>query len=187
MTLAWGPPEKVTAVFIPKKFLHAFKPWLESDYPQKVTTNGFGFDRHALANEGIELSGILADTALMSRLMDSRPDIDEHGGHSLEAWGARIGHNKAGSFKELVTVEKLATVPGRVKQYKKVGVRQGVLYGGEAQEVAFRTVVQQLGLDEVWEKYPERRERIQTYACTDPVVSLKVYEAIKKGMGAKRW
>jgi hypothetical protein len=189
MTLAW----QQTSCLVHREYLPFLRDWLECDRPQKVGTNLWGFDRHALRNEGIELSGILADTALMSRLMDSRPDIDEHGGHSLEAWGARIGHNKAGTFEELVTVERLVTVPGKVKQYKRESwapraqVLWPTLRGGEYQEVRFKVVVQQLGQDEVWRDTPERREAIKQYACTDPVVSLRVYEKLKKRMEGRRW
>jgi hypothetical protein len=185
VTLAWG--SEHTPCFIPREFLPHLRGWLESDRPQKVGTNLWGFDRHVFANEGIRLDGILADTVVLSRLVDSRPELDEHGGHGLEAWGARIGHNKAGQFKSLVTVTRTETVPGKVEEYKRVTLSRGVLKGGERQAVRFVTKAVQLGLDEAWEQHPERRQEIRHYACTDPVVSLKVYERLKKQAEGRRW
>ena len=186
LTLAWGERASRKQCFVPARFLQALKSWLEADRPQKVGTNLLGFDRHALANEGIGLSGILADTGLMSRLLDSRPELDEHGGHGLKPWGTRLGY-KTTQFEHLVTVTRTRTVQGKVKEYKRCATRQGVLYGGAAQEVGFRTETVQLGLDEVWERYPERREAIRGYACLDPELSLAVYEELRRQLEKRRW
>lgn len=182
LTLAWGE----TTVFVPRPFLQYLKPWLESTVPQKVGTNLLGFDRHALANEGIGLEGLLADTVVMSRLLDSRPELDDGAGHGLDAWGERVGAPKAGSFQELVTVSNLRTIPGKVKTYKDAR-RQGVLYGGDAQEVKFKVVTEEWDLQRVWEELPERREAIKQYGCTDPLASLRVYEHLKKKLEGRRW
>lgn len=186
LTLAWGEHGSRKQCFVSAEFLPELKPWLESDRPQKVGTNLWGFDRHALASCGIEMGGVLADTALMSRLLDSRPALDDGEGHGLKQWGARLGLTTT-SFEELVTVQRTRVVPGKVKQYKRCGVRKGVLYGWEAQEVRFKVEVVELGLDEVWRDYPERREAIKEYACRDPEMSLAVYERLRKQLEARRW
>jgi DNA polymerase I-like protein with 3'-5' exonuclease and polymerase domains len=186
MTLAWGSRADRKQCFVPKQHLHTLKPWLESDRLQKVGTNLLGFDRHALANEGIELSGILADTALMSRLLDSRPALDDGEGHGLKPWGTRLGYTTT-AYEELVTVERTRTVPGKEKEYKRCGVRQGVLYGGSSQEVRFKTETVELGLDEIWAQYPERRDTIKRYACLDPELSLTVYEHLKGQLKGRKW
>jgi hypothetical protein len=186
MTLAWGSADKRTVVFIPAEFIPQLKPWLESDTLQKVGTNLLGFDAHAFANSGIVLSGVLADTVLMSRLLDSRPELDDGEGHGLEAWGKRVGAPKSEAFTDLVTVTLLRTVPGKVRTYKD-SRRLGVVYGGEAQAVTFKEVTEERGLDWVWREMPERRERIVTYSCADPVASLAVFEKLKKELEGKRW
>lgn len=138
------------------------------------------------------MGGILADTGLMSRLIDSRPALDDGEGHGLKPWGTRLGHTTT-PFEELVTVTRTRTVPGKVKEYKRVGyapmaqVLWPTLRGGEYQEVRFKTVTEQLGLDEVWRDYPERREAIRRYACLDPMLNLEVYEHLRKQLEGRRW
>jgi hypothetical protein len=182
LTLAWAD----TTVFVPRALLMHLRPWLESTVPQKVGTNLLGFDRHVLSNEGVDLDGLLADTVVMSRLLDSRPELDDGAGHSLDAWGERVGVPKAGSFQELVTVTILRTIPGKVKTYKDAR-RQGVLYGGEAQEVKFKLVTEEWDLARIWEQLPQRREAIQRYACADPQVSLRVYSHLRQKLEGRRW
>lgn len=182
VTLAW----KDQSCFVPGEYVKALTPWLESDVPQKVGTNLMGFDRHAFENSRIALSGILADTGIMSRLIDSRPDLDECGGHGAKAWGKRLGLEQA-EFRDLVTVTTTEAIPGAVKEYKRVARRDGVLYGGAAQAVRFKEVTRQLSLDEVWARYPERREAIVAYAKQDPVLSLRTYEVLRGQLEKRRW
>ncbi|KAL7547633.1 hypothetical protein ACHAWF_014731 [Thalassiosira exigua] len=50
--------------------LHEFKPWLEDEGALKVWHN-YGFDRHVLFNEGIDVKGFGGDTMHMARLSDT--------------------------------------------------------------------------------------------------------------------
>jgi DNA polymerase I-like protein with 3'-5' exonuclease and polymerase domains len=186
LTLCWGEKSKRTTVFVPREYVTLLKPWLESDTLQKVGTNLLGFDCHALRNSGIELSGVLADTGVMSRLLDSRPGLDDGEGHGLKAWAKRLGHEQV-EFETLVIVTRTRTVPGKVAEYKKTGYIQGVLKGGERQDVVFKQETVELGLDEVWRDFPERREAIKRYACVDPMLSLELYEALRKQLESRRW
>mmetsp|Transcript_39359 Transcript_39359/g.72103 ORF Transcript_39359/g.72103 Transcript_39359/m.72103 type:complete len:528 (-) Transcript_39359:10-1593(-) len=50
--------------------LHEFKAWLEDEHVLKVWHN-YGFDRHVLYNEGINVLGLGGDTMHMARLSDT--------------------------------------------------------------------------------------------------------------------
>ena len=65
--------------------LQEFKPWFESEKFKKVWHN-YGFDRHILWNEGIDLRGFWGDTMHMARLQDSsRAKTAGAGGYGLDA------------------------------------------------------------------------------------------------------
>lgn len=66
--------------------LTVFKSWFEDSKHQKVWHN-YGFDRHVLANEGINCQGFAGDTMHMARLWDtSRDKLTGNGdGYSLAA------------------------------------------------------------------------------------------------------
>ena len=72
--------------------LNLFKPWLESEADCLIFHNGIAFDVPVLENlMGIDFSEILVeDTLIMSQLYKPRLD----GGHSLSAWGDRLGFAK---------------------------------------------------------------------------------------------
>lgn len=65
--------------------LQEFKDWFENDKHLKVWHN-YGFDRHIMWNEGIDVRGFGGDTMHMARLQDtSRARIGSGNGYGLEA------------------------------------------------------------------------------------------------------
>jgi hypothetical protein len=99
MTGAWLERDGVHSFYCPRLFLPCFGGWIESLAP-KVGTNLFGFDRHALANEGYQLRGIKADTLLQSRLLNPDKTVK----HGLKAWIAKQGW-------PVVTLKDIASRP----------------------------------------------------------------------------
>jgi hypothetical protein len=184
VTLAWG--KEHTPCFIPQEWFPHLRGWLESPLQQKVGTNLWSFDRHVFANEGIRLDGILGDTVVMSRLLDSRPEIDAEGGHGLKAYAARMGIPTV-EFADLVRVERVRLVQGKVRQYKRCGTRNGVLYGGDVQDIGWKRERVQLSIQTVWNEFPERRKQIMGYATLDAALSLRVYESLRRKLEARKW
>ncbi len=72
--------------------LNLFKPWLESEADCLIFHNGISFDVPVLEKLlDVDFSGVqIEDTLVMSQLYKPRLD----GGHSLSAWGDRLGFAK---------------------------------------------------------------------------------------------
>lgn len=72
--------------------LGLFKPWLESEVDRLIFHNGISFDVPVLEGlMSVDFSGVqLEDTLVMSQLY--QPNLE--GGHSLAAWGERLGFEK---------------------------------------------------------------------------------------------
>ncbi|CAE7235324.1 POLIB, partial [Symbiodinium sp. KB8] len=84
--------------------LEVFKPFFESTSHLKLWHN-YGFDRHVLFNEGIDVAGLGGDTMHMARLWTTARA--KKGGYSLESLSADLlGHRKA-PMKERFSVPKL--------------------------------------------------------------------------------
>lgn len=172
-TLAWGPPRQpdqegpsdYQTAYVPKEYVPVLTPWLENPRWHKVGTNLPGYDRHAFANQGVELRGIVGDTSDMSRLLDP----SKNGGHSLKAWGARLGY-RIREFVEVATV----LVPGRVVKEGKPGSYQRVSW-------------EEKQLDELWRDYPVKRKEVMQYACQDPAMSLDVYWFLRYRAEGVQW
>jgi hypothetical protein len=204
MTVAWGQPTEQTpspfkTAFVPRAHLERFRCWLENPEWLKVGTNLFGFDRHALKNEGLELRGIHACTSAMSRLLDP----GKNAGHGLKAWGERLGYRIRG-YKETSTV----AVPGdewtqyrfthltclgcgrryekRRKWCKECRPREQLHDDGYRVRGNYVSFVQK-ELPELWADYPDRRAQIVEYACTDPAMSLDVFHRLKDKLVSVRW
>jgi len=87
--------------------LEEFKPWFEDERFLKVWHN-YGFDRHVMWNEGINVKGFGGDTMHMARLQDtSRAKMAQGGGYSLEALTADILDMRKRPMKELFGVPRL--------------------------------------------------------------------------------
>jgi 3'-5' exonuclease len=87
--------------------IHEFKDWFESEQYKKVWHN-YGFDRHILWNEGIDLNGFWGDTMHMARLQDSsRAKTAGAGGYGLEALTSDLLQERKQPMKELFGVKRL--------------------------------------------------------------------------------
>ena len=87
--------------------LQEFKDWFENEKFLKVWHN-YGFDRHVMWNEGINVRGFGGDTMHMARLQDSSRDkMAGAGGYSLEALtDALLGRRKQ-PMKEIFGIKRL--------------------------------------------------------------------------------
>ncbi len=87
--------------------LQEFKPFFESTKFKTVWHN-YGFDRHVMWNEGIDVRGFGGDTMHMARLQDtSRTKYGAGQGYSLEALTADIVGRRKKPMKELFGVARL--------------------------------------------------------------------------------
>ena len=94
--------------------LMEFKDFLESKQHLKIWHN-YGFDRHVLWNEGIDVQGLGADTLHMARLYDTSR-LTTAGGYSLEALTDTLLNRRKRPMKELFGKGKLKQdgTPGNV-------------------------------------------------------------------------
>jgi DNA polymerase-1 len=84
--------------------LQMFKPWLQDERHLKVWHN-YGFDRHVLWNEGINVQGFGGDTMHMARLQDtSRAKMGR--GYSLEALTDALLKRRKQPMKELFGIKR---------------------------------------------------------------------------------
>lgn len=86
--------------------LQEFKDWLEDERFLKVWHN-YGFDRHALWNEGINVKGFGGDTMHMARLQDTSRTVTGRGGFSLEALSADLVGRRKRPMKEVFGVKRI--------------------------------------------------------------------------------
>lgn len=87
--------------------LQVFKEWFEDERFLKVWHN-YGFDRHVMWNEGIDVKGFGGDTMHMARLQDtSRATYGTGAGYSLEALTDELLNRRKQPMKELFGVKRL--------------------------------------------------------------------------------
>ena len=87
--------------------IQEFKAWFEDERFKKVWHN-YGFDRHILWNEGINLRGFWGDTMHMARLQDSsRAKTEGAGGYGLEALTSGLLDERKQPMKELFGVKRV--------------------------------------------------------------------------------
>jgi len=107
--------------------LQEFKPWFEDDRFLKVWHN-YGFDRHVMFNEGIDVQGLGGDTMHMARLENTgRRHLDtELKGYSLEALTANIVGRRKKPMKEIFGVPRLRKdgTPGSIVDIPPIEVMQ---------------------------------------------------------------
>ncbi len=169
-------------VFIPAAQLGAFKPWLEDWSKPKVGSSIYSFDRHALANEGCQLQGVIGCTWGMSKLLCPAEFLDDGAGHGLKDWGKRLGYEIA-EFRVLTS----RPMPGALGAYKRdrveldSGCRTVYTAGAEYQNIRW-SEVELIQLPEIWERYPQRRQEIVNYACQDPCMSWDAYQHLHKAL-----
>jgi len=97
--------------------LQEFKAWFE-DPAQKKVWHNYGFDRHVMFNEGIDVQGFAGDTMHMARLADSSRDraMGAGGkGYSLEALTDDLLGRRKVPMKEIFGQGKLLSSGERSK------------------------------------------------------------------------
>jgi DNA polymerase-1 len=87
--------------------LQEFKDWFENERFLKVWHN-YGFDRHVMWNEGIDVLGVGGDTMHMARLQDSsRSRLGQGGGYGLEALTNDLVKRRKKPMKEIFGIKRL--------------------------------------------------------------------------------
>jgi len=172
-----GPSDFFTA-WCPVEYLPRLSTWLGAHAARKACTNGFGYERHALANMGIELRGLDSCTSALSRLLDP----GKNGGHGLKAWGQRLGYTTI-EYEWLVGIAR----PGNEQKPKTKRVGRGK--GAPVVECGPHTIVHwdHPELDWLWENKPERRDSIVRYSVQDSCMSLDVFWAQLYELEELRW
>ena len=146
--------------------LQEFKGWLEDESILKVWHN-YGFDRHVVNNEDIDLKGFGGDTMHMARLLDTSRDRVGSGGkgYSLESLSEDLIEDDRFakvSMKELFGVAKL----------KKDGTP---------------SLVKVLpGMEEI-QSNPESREGWIQYSARDAIATWLVWDVITKELQDTPW
>lgn len=107
--------------------LQEFKPWFEDERFLKVWHN-YGFDRHVMFNEDINVRGFGGDTMHMARLENTgRLHLDtEIRGYSLEALTTNIVGRRKKPMKEIFGVPRLRKdgTPGSIVDIPPIEVMQ---------------------------------------------------------------
>ncbi|KAL3924313.1 MAG: hypothetical protein SGILL_001123 [Bacillariaceae sp.] len=105
--------------------LQEFKEWFEDERFLKVWHN-YGFDRHVMWNEGINVKGFGGDTMHMSRLQDTSRLKNGGGGYSLEALTAELLNMRKRPMKEIFGVPRIKKdgTPGSLVDVPPVEVLQ---------------------------------------------------------------
>jgi hypothetical protein len=87
--------------------LQEFKDWFENERFLKVWHN-YGFDRHVMWNEGINVLGVGGDTMHMARLQDSsRSRLGQGNGYGLEALTNDLVQRRKEPMKEIFGIRRL--------------------------------------------------------------------------------
>jgi len=105
--------------------LQEFKEWFEDERFLKVWHN-YGFDRHVMWNEGINVMGLGGDTMHMARLQDTSRMKNGGGGYSLEALTAELLNRRKRPMKEIFGVPRIRMdgTPGSLVDVPPVDVLQ---------------------------------------------------------------
>jgi hypothetical protein len=86
--------------------LQSFKEWFEDERFLKLWHN-FGFDRHVLWNEGMDVKGFGGDTMHMARLQDTSRIRNGGGGYSLESLTAELLDMRKKPMKEIFGIPRM--------------------------------------------------------------------------------
>ncbi|KAG7362751.1 DNA polymerase I [Nitzschia inconspicua] len=132
--------------------LQEFKEWFEDERFLKVWHN-YGFDRHVLWNEGIDVKGFGGDTMHMARLQDTSRLKNGGGGYSLEALTGELLTMRKKPMKEIFGVPRLRKdgTPGSLVDIPPV---------------------------EVLQRDPRFRRKFIKYSCYDAIGTWKLHEKL---------
>lgn len=185
-SFAWGQPRPEDQVgpsdfftaWSPVEYLAPLRRWFENHRYLKATTNGFGYERHAMLNMGVELRGIASCTSALSRLLNP----GKNGGHGLKQCGERLGYHTV-EYNEVVGIARAGSeqkpktkLVGRGKKSMPVECGEHSIVHWEHPE-----------LDWLWENKPERRDLIVRYSVQDSCMSLDVHWALMRQLLELRW
>lgn len=181
--------------YIHGRLLPLFASYLET--APLVGHNIHGFDRHLLANHGIEATNIIADTQRMFRLYE--PSTESSAG--LKALSRYwLGFHQP-SFKSITmrpehrmedVVHKLRKGEVGPVMYRhtrrKVGDVKGIptlLAAGPLGK--FVKKLEYIPLHELEEMYPERWQEFVKYAALDAGLTLEIYQCLKLKLTETKW
>jgi hypothetical protein len=139
--------------------LQEFKAWFEDERHAKVWHN-YGFDRHVMWNEGIDVKGFGGDTMHLARLEDTSRLT--RGGYSLEALTADLTGQRKKPMKEIFGVKRL----------RKDG-SEGL--------------ISDIPPVEVMQRDPQFREQWIQYSCLDAKGTWLVREELEKRLRIRQW
>lgn len=168
--------------YIPAQFLSVFKDYLR-DAPV-VGHNIWRFDRHMFENHGVYLGNIVADTLRMSQMLYNVKGYD----HGLKALAVRYLGYQMRDYAATFSRPK----PGKLKSYKRVGVRKPgktfvvqvpTLFGGEHQGIQWARK-EVIPLSEVISSYPGKAADLVDYASLDAKCTLELYYVLKARLEA---
>jgi DNA polymerase-1 len=104
--------------------LQVLKPFLEGrgSYVPRLAFHNFGFDRHVLFNEGVDVRVVGADTMHMARLDDTARAL--RGGYSLESLSADLVGRRKRPMKERFSLPRLLRdgSPGKERELPPIEV-----------------------------------------------------------------
>ena len=145
--------------------LQEFKEWFENPKHLKVWHN-YGFDRHVMWNEGIDVRGFGGDTMHMARLQDtSRTRMGSGNGYGLAALSAELLKEKnvlKTSMKELFGVPRLRKD------------------GSEGSLVDIPAV-------EVLQRDPKHRQTWIEYSCKDAKSTWEIRRVLQEKLQKEHW
>jgi DNA polymerase-1 len=142
--------------------LQEFKGWFENERFLKVWHN-YGFDRHVMWNEGINVLGVGGDTMHMARLQDSsRSRLGQGGGYGLEALTNDLVKRRKKPMKEIFGIKRLRKD------------------GSEGALVDMPPV-------EVMQRDPKHRTKWIEYSCYDAQGTWLIREELQKRLEKVSW
>jgi len=185
-------------LFIWGKYLEVFKPWLERAEQAKVGHNIYGFDWHMFANHGIQLSGIVADTLYISRLLYCSKERS----HGLKQLALHWLGYKQPAFDSLFMrpkhkmqfVQETKKSKGVIHELnfretkRKVGEQVGVptLFATGERGRIYKGL-EYIPLSEIPYDYPERLEALYDYASADAALTLALYYRFRESLEQEPW
>jgi DNA polymerase I len=108
------------------RVLERLKPWLEDEKRLKVGQN-VKYDRHVMANHGINVRGVVHDTLLQSYVLES------HQRHDMDSLALRFL-----GASDLTTYEKIAGKGASMIPFDQVEVERATAYSAEDSDVTLQ-------------------------------------------------
>jgi DNA polymerase-1 len=133
--------------------LQEFKAWFENPKVKKVWHN-YGFDRHVMNNEGIDVKGFYADTMHMARLWDTSRN---------KATGGGEGYSLGSLSSEL-----LEDGFGKVKMKEIFGK-------GKPRKDGTESSIKELPSIRDLQTLPEHRQKFIDYSVLDAIATCKLF------------